>query len=223
MAALAAAYAAGAHEVEYDVRLSKDGVPVLCHDPSVDRVSSLTGPCGAHDWNELAQADIVGPDGERYEGMGFAALGQVLDLLGGKIGMNVHVKEAEAVPHVIRLFRDRGLGTEDYYIAGAVDVLVAARELAPNIPRCCLAQSNDPDRLLEHAVNHACSRVQFRWNHYDASYVQRAVELGFLPNLYYADDPHGAERALDAGIVALLTNDIGPIRLHLERAGRTLA
>lgn len=223
LAAIAAAWAAGAEEVEYDVRLSKDGVPVLCHDATVDRVSTLTGPCGAHTWSELAAADIVGPSGVRYAGMGFAGLAQALDLFGGKMVMNVHIKEAEAVPQAIKLFRERGLGADDYYIAGDVDVLEAARSLAPEIPRCCLAYSRIPDRMLECAIEYGCRRVQFRWDHYDASYVRKCLDLGLLPNLYYADDPDGADRAVEAGIAALLTNDVGPIKLHVKGDGRASA
>ncbi|ROR29513.1 glycerophosphodiester phosphodiesterase family protein [Inmirania thermothiophila] len=43
LAAVAAALDAGAHHVEVDVHLSADGVPVLCHDADLARVSGRPG------------------------------------------------------------------------------------------------------------------------------------------------------------------------------------
>lgn len=40
-----------------------------------------------------------------------------------------------------------------------------------------------------------------------------------IPNLFYADEPQEAEDAIAAGIVALLTNDLGPMRKHLLSRG----
>ena len=41
--AFGAAIALGAQEIELDVRLSRDGVPVVCHDDRLDRISNGSG------------------------------------------------------------------------------------------------------------------------------------------------------------------------------------
>lgn len=217
--ALAAAIGAEADEIEFDVRLSKDGVPFLCHDPVVDRVSTLSGSCRDFTMRELKAADIVGPDDTRYARLGFASLMEVLGLFGKKTIMNIHIKEAEAVDATIRCILDQGLTPEDVYIAGDPGVLEKALDIAPRIPRCCLAGSDTPEKQLERAVAYRCRRVQFRRGRYDRESVRKCVELGMIPNLFYADEPQEAEDAIAAGIVALLTNDLGPMRKHLLSRG----
>jgi len=219
LAAFAAALGAGADEIEFDVRHSKDGAALVSHDANVDRVSMLEGPCKAFTMAELKSADMVMADGARFDRMGFASLDEVLELFGGKIVMNIHVKEVAAVETTVRSIHDHGLSHEDCYIAGNIDVLERARALAPQIPRCCLAGDNEPNTQIDHAVEYGCVRAQLRWDRYDRDVVTRCKSLGILPNLYFADDPDGAERAIEAGIIALLTNDVGPIKKHLLGTG----
>ena len=46
MPSIAAALAAGADEVEIDLRVSRDGGVFLLHDGTLDRVTELEGPIG---------------------------------------------------------------------------------------------------------------------------------------------------------------------------------
>jgi glycerophosphoryl diester phosphodiesterase len=51
--------AAGADGLEFDVRLSRDGVPVLHHDPHLDRCTNVRGPVEAYTATELAAIDAA--------------------------------------------------------------------------------------------------------------------------------------------------------------------
>src|SRR5262249_15214132 len=50
--------ALGADGIELDVRLSRDGVPVVHHDRTLDRTTALRGPVAARDADELARAGV---------------------------------------------------------------------------------------------------------------------------------------------------------------------
>ncbi len=54
---LAQAVAAGADAIEFDVRVSADGIPVVCHDPSVTRTTSGTGDVERMTFAELSRLD----------------------------------------------------------------------------------------------------------------------------------------------------------------------
>ena len=71
--AFAAAIAAGAHEIEFDVWTSRDGVPVVCHDPSADRTTDGSGKLA-----ELSWADI-----RRLDAAGFSSVGAAVGCAGG--------------------------------------------------------------------------------------------------------------------------------------------
>ena len=52
----------GANGIETDVQLSADGVPVLFHDDTLDRVTDHTGPLAALTADQLAQVKVHCPD-----------------------------------------------------------------------------------------------------------------------------------------------------------------
>ena len=52
-----AAIALGVDGLEYDVRLTRDGVAVVFHDATVDRTTNRTGPLAALSWAEVQQLD----------------------------------------------------------------------------------------------------------------------------------------------------------------------
>ena len=52
-----AALDAGAQILESDVHLTRDGIPILLHDPSLERTTNGDGLAAALDWSEIAERD----------------------------------------------------------------------------------------------------------------------------------------------------------------------
>ncbi len=75
---------AGADALELDVRLSRDGVPVVIHDPTLDRTTDARGPVRDRTADELAQLDAAhaferdGAHPWRGQGIGVPRLAEVL-------------------------------------------------------------------------------------------------------------------------------------------------
>ena len=57
LASLDLALAESAEVLEFDVHLAADGVPVLLHDPSLDRTTNQSGPVRARTSTELSAVD----------------------------------------------------------------------------------------------------------------------------------------------------------------------
>ena len=68
--------ALGVDQVEFDVQLSADGVPMVFHDETLDRVTDGTGPPGARTRDELRRLTLF-RDGGRIP-----LLDEVIDILG---------------------------------------------------------------------------------------------------------------------------------------------
>lgn len=75
----------GADGFELDVHLSADGVPVVLHDPTLDRTTDAAGPVAARTAAELARVDagwhFAGTHGDfpfRRQGLGIPTLREVL-------------------------------------------------------------------------------------------------------------------------------------------------
>ena len=85
LASFARGMGEGSDGIECDVHLSRDGVPVVIHDATLDRTTDATGPVSARTADELARIDA----GYRFEtegrfpfrgqGIGVPRLSQVLD------------------------------------------------------------------------------------------------------------------------------------------------
>lgn len=207
--AFGAALALGVHEIELDLWPSRDGVPVVCHDPRVDRTTDGQGRIADLTWAEISALDAGGWFGSKWRGVRMPRFEQVLDLIDGRAMLNIHIKDAGSDGCLVRLVCDlvRRRGRADMaYIAGdAVAVLEAAREYAPEIPRACLLYQDDPSRQVEAAMQFACQRVQFT-RRVTPSEVRLARQAGLVCNLFWSDDPADAQAYVRMGIDVILTN-----------------
>ncbi len=68
--ALRAAAEAGADAVELDIQFSRDGVPVVIHDPDLQRTAKLSGRIDTLPWSALLGTSVHEPErfGERFAG-----------------------------------------------------------------------------------------------------------------------------------------------------------
>lgn len=215
--AFSAAVDAGADEIELDVRVSKDGIPFVMHDATIDRTSDGTGKISELTSQEIGKIHLKGVDGEVLIGLGIPTLGEVLANFYGLVGLNIHIKEMDDRRTPLHLLASLApVAHGHFYIAGDKEILRAALEVCPHIPRCLVQAPNDTiEYLIQTASTLSCERIQFFKGYYETSDLLSCLEKGIIPNLYWADEPVEAEEAIKSGVLGLLTNDIGPIRQHL--------
>ncbi|MBO8141478.1 MAG: hypothetical protein H0Z37_04765 [Firmicutes bacterium] len=134
-AAIRLAAQLGADMVEMDVRLSRDGVPVVIHDPFLDRATTGRGPVAAHTWKELKTLRLRDSRTGEVCDESLLTLADALDLCRAEqVGVYADVKEGAAAPAVVTAIQASGLAP--YCIVGSArpDDVRAVRELAPELP-----------------------------------------------------------------------------------------
>ena len=170
--AFAAALAAGADEIEFDLWMTRDGVAVVCHDPTVDRTTNGKGKISEMTWEDIRRLDAGVNQGwydasvrprpdpkpnEAWRGTRVPRFEEVLELVDGRIGMNIHVKDAGPDGRLVKLvcdmLRQRSL-LDTAYIAGCTTaVLQTTLDYAPEVARACLlGQQGDVFRQIEHGA-----------------------------------------------------------------------
>lgn len=199
----------GVTEIEMDLWLSADGVPVVCHDPRVDRTTDGSGIVTELVWDRIRQFDAGCRLDERWRGVCLPRFEDVLDVVAGRVFLNIHIKapgpDGQLVRLVADLLRQRGMARLGY-IAGAEDVLAVARDCAPEIPRNCLAHQKEPYRQIETALRHQCQRLQF-YRNVEPEHCQAAAEAGLIRNLFWSDELEDAREYVARGIDVVLTNE----------------
>lgn len=86
LAAFRAAVAAG-YGIELDLQLSADGVAMVFHDHTLDRLTAETGPVAARSAAELGRIALKGGD------EGIPTLAEVLALVAGRVPLLIEIKD----------------------------------------------------------------------------------------------------------------------------------
>jgi len=96
--------------IELDVRLSKDGVPVVIHDPTLSRTTDGRGRVADRTARELARLDAGGWFHPSFAGEPVPQLEEVLALAAGRCRLNIELKtdetERDAIERLARVTAD---------------------------------------------------------------------------------------------------------------------
>ena len=84
----------GADGIELDVQLTKDGVLVVFHDATIDRLTEGTGPLASLTWNEVKVLDAGRHFGAPWRGTRIPTLEDVLAAVDARMTVNVELKTA---------------------------------------------------------------------------------------------------------------------------------
>lgn len=101
MSAFRAAYEMGAEMIELDVTLSKDGIPVVIHDETLERTTNGKGKVSSFSLSELKKLDAGSWFSNTHRGEQIPTLEEVLEFARDKISVNIEIKP-EAVTDEIK-------------------------------------------------------------------------------------------------------------------------
>jgi glycerophosphoryl diester phosphodiesterase len=141
LAAFVRGMAAGSDGIECDVHLSRDGVPVVIHDATLDRTTDASGPVSARTAAELAGVDagyrfaVGGGFPFRGQGGGVPRLEEVIDAVPrGRIIIEMKQGTPELARAVIDVVRRAGAARRvcvgSFYSAGLAVMRAEAPEIA---------------------------------------------------------------------------------------------
>jgi glycerophosphoryl diester phosphodiesterase len=216
LAAFEAAIDAGADMIELDVLLTKDRKVVVIHDESLDRTTSGKGPVRDHTLSELKTLDAGSWFDARFRGEPLPTLEEVLELVDGRIPMNIEIKRRAYEPHhppdaiekqVVDLAARKN-AQENVLISSfewRVVERLAVLKKAPAI--ALLSQYPRLGNPLE-----ACKRLRaFSWHPSSRSlkkeHVRKMHEAGILVFPWKSDTLEDMARMLDMDVDGLIVDD----------------
>jgi glycerophosphoryl diester phosphodiesterase len=220
----------GADAFELDVRLTRDGAPVVMHDATLERTTNLTGLVRAHTLAELRMADAghwFTPDAGRTlpfrdRSVKIPTLAEVLWAFPA-MPVLIEVKEPEVQHAVHRVLVDE-YAYERCVVASEDDAALtafrdgpaprgaSAREIG-ELYRAVLFRRRLPRpryRLLSVPIRHRGLPVPTR------GFVAAARRLGCPVHVWTVNDPATARRMWARGVAGMVTNEPELIRTALS-------
>ncbi len=204
--AFAAALSLGADEIELDVRLTKDGRLIVCHDPTLERISDGRGDLGDYTLEELRGLNVGVKHGWQ---VGFCTPEEAFEQLANRLTFNIHLKQHGEDGFIIReLVRltEKYKAVDSVYFAGSPKELEWMRRLAPDIKRFAIQLPEDTVDIFTMAKQYDCSGVQLWLGMFDSELLGRLHAEGLTCNLFYADTEDDFKKYFGMGIDTLLTN-----------------
>ncbi len=209
LAACRRAVASGVRWLEVDVRFTADRIPVLLHDPTVDRTTDGQGLLREIPFARLRALDAGGWFGEAYRGEPVPSLEELLRFLAfwPEVGVYLEIKEggeeggdlAEAVLACVARW---GMTGRVRLASFSPDPLVRARRACPQVPLVALQEpqeSSDPVRFTR-------ERGAQIWGPHFLMLTEEALQAahgeGVGVFVWTVNDPEDALRLLHMGLGA---------------------
>jgi glycerophosphoryl diester phosphodiesterase len=194
IAAFEAAIAAGADGIEFDVRLSRDGVPVIIHDDTLSRTHGV-------------RRRVVDLTAEELRSVGVPSLRELFELMAGNgllLCLEIKSREPELPELCCRMVREFGFEERVIVECFDLDVLrpIQLRTAALFEPRI-YADRN----LVERALAVGATVLALHHRLAKAMLVEKAKAASLMVVVWTVDDPAWVARARLMGIEALITND----------------
>lgn len=203
----------GATWVEFDVALTKDNVPVLMHDDTVDRTTDGSGNLA-----DMTLQDVRALDAGRWFSDAFAGERiptltetiRLLDTLG--LGANVEIKptpgrETETGRIVAKQVADEWPNSlrAPVFSSFQVESLVAAQQAAPAIPRGWLMRRPGKD-WEDQARTLDCLSIHCNHRALDSKIASEIREAGYHLLAYTVNDANRALKLFDWGVESVFSD-----------------
>ena len=202
-----------AHEI--DVKLTRDAVPILMHDPTLERTTNGEGRAADVRWEELRTLDAGAWHSDAFRGEpipSFEAASELLRSQGTAVDIEIKPTpgfDAETGRRVALATRElwKGAKVPPFFSSFSFEALMAAKQAAPEIERAWLIDrfaDVDWDRLK--ALDAISLNTHYRKFHLRD--LPRLHDAGYRVMLYTVNDPDLAAQLLDAGVDGIFTDNL---------------
>lgn len=225
----------GSDIIEFDLRVSKDGVPVLLHDETLNRTSDLEGRpeefelealrCGNFSYYRFG---VDAASGRRmntpaYVKMQIPTFEEVLQEFRGKVGMNIQVyADIDALHEICRLYMAYHMQDHGFLTVASLEACEAIRKYDTKIEICFTppwALRGTPEALKQ-CKELGCRFVQPVIAHSGPDCYRLCKELGLRANSFYADTDLDIRLLLAQGANGVLSNRPDVVCNTLSELGR---
>ena len=216
MTAFSMAVASDADGLELDIHLSRDGVPVVIHDETLDRTTDGCGAVAEMTLQHLQRLDAGSWFAPEFAGEPIPALDQVLKVFGGQLRLNLELKDFRAGMAVLELLcqypaADIVVSSFNY------DLLQRLRSEAESLPLAVLFESGNWRRAVKLATELSARSFHPAANLVNRPMVAACARAGFPVHVWTVDHGVVAKSLVRAGVSGFFANDPATLKAAFGR------
>jgi glycerophosphoryl diester phosphodiesterase len=218
LAAMEVGFAHGYRMVEFDVKLSADGVPFLLHDDTLDRTTNAHGPAGALTWTELSRLDAGSWHSQAFAREPLPTFEAIARwAVENGVACNVEIKPMPGLDD--KTGTDVALAARELFRKAPVPPLLssfseaslaAARSAAPELKRALLLEKVPTD-WDERLARLECVAIDPDYGELTKSLVASARYAGYRVLTYTPNEPDVVARLLEWGVDTVITDAVNVI------------
>jgi glycerophosphoryl diester phosphodiesterase len=214
--ALAAAVLTGATYVEFDVRTTADGVPVVIHDRTVDRTTDGSGHIWDLSFDEVRELDAGSWFSPAYAGVRVPSLAEVLELFpDADAALLLEIKppaDLEQVKVILTMVAERGLLDRTVVQSFDPQIMRLVREAAPDVRRGLLRLRYEADTVpLAAELDVVCCNPTVSDVLGDPETTAELIAAGIEVMPWTANDIGQWPALVEAGVAGLITDRAGEL------------
>ncbi|MFH1742015.1 MAG: glycerophosphodiester phosphodiesterase family protein [bacterium] len=198
----------GAHMIEFDVRLTRDGRLAILHDSTLDRTTDGTGKISEWTLADLKKLDAGIKKGDRFKDTRVPTLTETLAVMPDNIWLNVHLKGDEELGRKVAEVIVREKRQHQAFLACGSDAARAAHRIDPNIIFCNMDRQGDSMDYANVTIESGARFIQILGKgEFSPDVISKLKDHRVYINYYSADTPEILLKLFDAGVDFPLVND----------------
>lgn len=179
--------------IEIDVQLSRDGVPVLIHDFTLERTTSGRGLVMDHTLEELRELDAGSWFNERFAGERIPTLEEVLQAVKGRCTLNIELKATSDMypgiaEKVLELLERHEMKQEVCITSFDHDLIRQVRELDATVETGLIVMGR-PVLMLEQLEAAGANILSMGYPYLTRELACEALEKGYKVIAWTIDEP----------------------------------
>jgi len=221
MAAFREALAVGADGIEFDVRLTRDGVPVVIHDSALRRTGGLPNRVADLTWADISKVDVGSWFAGTFANETVPSLAELFRLFQSnnstlylEMKCDSPAEQRPLAEACVKAIDEHSLRSCVVVECFQLPALEIVREIDPDIKTVALFEPSftnpsvlSDQRIINQAKDIGAAALALHHRLARESLVQKAKAAGLHVAVWTVDDPVWIERARTIGIDALITNN----------------
>ncbi len=210
--AIISAVEKGAHQIEFDVYVTKDDELVVIHDRTVDRTTDGSGEVTEMTLDEIRELDAGSWFDPEFAGEKVPTMREVLEVIPEGIFVNVHLKRGERLgAKSAQLIEEMGR-LDQAFLACSREQAEEARAVVPDIMIGNMQRRRgDRERYIDETIEWGYEFIQLHRREGIeglAEDVARLHEGGVRVNFFGTEDPDMMRALAEGGVDYILTDDL---------------